>query len=122
MFLRTYFMFESDNAFLDTEELALVKSKSTAENHLVFAVMLKFFQLEGRYPTQTDIFSEKMIASLASQLTCNTIDFSHYNWINRTAKRFRQEIRAFFNYNKATDADSEKLTLVSGSVSWLVSN
>ena len=59
---------QMDNLFLDSEERALVLSKFTAENQLAFAVMLKFFQNEGSYPTQTDVLPE-MVAELAIQLS-----------------------------------------------------
>ncbi len=40
---------------LDSEELRLTKSKNGQENKLAFAICLKFFQIEGRYPTNEDI-------------------------------------------------------------------
>jgi hypothetical protein len=105
----------ADNLFiLDTEELALIQSKSTVDNHLAFAVMLKFFQLEGRYPTQADGLSETMIGSLSVQLNCSHANLSNYNWMSRTAKRFRQEIRILLNYKEATATDSDQL------VQWLM--
>lgn len=55
--------------FLDNEELALVQSKASVENQLAFAVMLKFFQREGRYPTRADVFPRTMIDDLSAQLT-----------------------------------------------------
>ena len=53
---------------LDKEELALVKSKYTGQNQLLFAIMLKFFQAECCYPTQNDILPEILISSPADQL------------------------------------------------------
>ncbi|MBA3723150.1 MAG: Tn3 family transposase [Parachlamydiaceae bacterium] len=99
---------------LDDEEFSLTQNKFSPENHLAFAVMLKFFQVEGRYPTKTDLISKELINSLSIQLNCNIINFRNYNWTSRTAKRFRQEIRAFFNYNEPTEADSEEL------IKWLI--
>ena len=99
---------------LDTEELILIHSKFSVENHLAFAVMLKFFQLEGRYPTQADTISPAMISSLAAQLDGNSINFDHYNWKSRTAKRFRQEIRTLFDYKEASATDSEQF------IQWMI--
>lgn len=45
---------------LDIEEIALAQSKNSAENKLAFVVMLKFFQMEGRYPTNDDIIAKSM--------------------------------------------------------------
>src|SRR3972149_4948473 len=100
--------------FLDTEELALVQSKATAENQMAFAIMLKFLQHEGRYPTQADELSKTMIDSLSAQLNCNDIHVDNFNWKSRIAKRFRQEIRALLDYNEPTEADSEHL------IQWLM--
>jgi hypothetical protein len=100
----------TDNLFiLDTEELTLIQSKCSVENHLAFAVMLKFFQCEGRYPTQADTISPVMINSLSAQLNCgHDIDFDYYDWISRTAKRFRQEIRILLDYKEASATDSKQ--------------
>ena len=87
---------QMDNLFLDSEERALVLSKFTAENQLAFAVMLKFFQNEGRYPTQADVLPE-IVAELAVQLSLSKTSIAHFNWTGPTAKRFRQEIRALSN-------------------------
>ncbi len=39
------------NFTLDTEEFNKAQSKNNVINKLAFAVMLKFFQIENRYPT-----------------------------------------------------------------------
>lgn len=62
-------MFNNDTIFtLDSEEIALATRHNTKENKLVFSVMLKFFQLEGRYPTSNDIIDQTMINNVAMQL------------------------------------------------------
>ena len=62
-------MAESDHLLLlDSEELQLVKSKHSEQNKLFFAVMLKFFQAEGRWPEQQDAISDLLIVSLSNQL------------------------------------------------------
>ncbi|GFS57637.1 hypothetical protein NPIL_434121 [Nephila pilipes] len=80
---------------LDSEEIILANSKNTKENRLVFAVMLKFFQVEGRYPTPSDVIQQTMINSLAMQLDCCDMNLDNYDWHNRSSKRFRQEINYF---------------------------
>jgi TnpA family transposase len=99
---------------LDSEEIILAQSKHTAENKLAFAVMLKFFQTEGRYPTKKDVIHQSMSYSLSIQLNCYNINLDNYDWNSRTAERFRQEIRLLLRYRKATVADSKKL------IDWLV--
>ena len=78
---------------MDSGELALAKSKYTSENKLVFAIMLKFFQIEGRYPANSDFIPQEMIDTLAIQLNCTVLCLDNYNWLSRTSKRGRQEIR-----------------------------
>ena len=101
---------------LDSEEIALANSKNGAANKLAFAVMLKFFQTEGRYPNNDDIIDQPIINALAVQLAYDkpTLDLSNYNWESRTAERFRQEIRLLLGYKKATIVDSNKL------IEWLM--
>lgn len=99
---------------LDSQELILTNSKYTSENKLAFAIILKFFQIEGRYPTNSDFISQEMIENLAIQLNCKLTNFNNYNWTSRTSKRFRHEIRALLGYNKSTVADSKHLII------WLI--
>ena len=47
---------------LDTEELKLVQANNSEKNRLALAVMLKFFQNKGQYPTKKDTI-EPMIIS-----------------------------------------------------------
>ena len=62
----------NDNLFiLDSEEIVLAKSKNSEENKLAFAVMLKFFQTEGKYPAKDDSIDPVMVSSLAIQLIMN---------------------------------------------------
>lgn len=101
---------------LDSEELRLAKSKNGQENKLAFAICLKFFQIEGRYPTNEDIFDPLMSKAIAIQLDCADINCDNYDWSNRSAERFRQEIRLLLGYKKATTVDSNKL------IGWLIEN
>src|SRR5580704_2606738 len=103
-------MFNQNESFtLDSEEIALIKANSSTDNNLVFAALLKFIQIIGRYPTNNDIISEEMVNSLSVQLGCRPINFDNYNWTNRTVKRYRQEIRIFLNYRTPTAIDRELL-------------
>ncbi len=96
------------------EEIALAQSKNSAENKLAFVVMLKFFQMEGRYPTNDDIIAKSMINSLAVQLNCYDICLENYDWNSRTSERFRQEIRLLLGYRKVSSIDSKRL------INWLM--
>ncbi|WP_367364121.1 Tn3 family transposase [Candidatus Tisiphia endosymbiont of Nedyus quadrimaculatus] len=99
---------------LDSEEIALAQGKNTQENKLAFAVMLKFFQLEKRYPREIDVIPQPMFNSLAIQLDCLDVSLDNYNWDSRSSKRFRQAIRLLLGYRKASVNDSKKL------IAWLI--
>ena len=98
-----------DLFLLDKEELALVKTKYAGRNQLLFALMLKFFQAESCYPTQDDIFPEVLIESLADQLGIVAPEENEFNWQSRSIRRFRQDIREFLGYQKATSTHKEQL-------------
>lgn len=112
---------QSHNHFsfaLDSEEIALARSKNSEENRLAFATCLKHFQIKGKYPTKSDIIDQSMITALAAQLECYTVvpNIRNYNWKSRTAERFRQEIRLLLGYRTPTTADGNKL------IEWLKEN
>lgn len=109
-------MTNNDSFLLDKEELARTQRKNSPKNQLIFAVMLKFFQIEGRYPNQEDLLSPLMVSSLVEQLDLPAIEFSEVHWQGRSTERFRQEIRQFLGYQPSTVVDSKKL------ISWLIEN
>lgn len=98
---------------LDSEELRLVQTKPY-KNKLPFALMIKFFQLENRYPSNDNVISPELVGFLVNQLGINEKLIEKFDWENRNSERYRQEIREFLGYKQATLADSEKL------VTWLM--
>ncbi len=96
---------------LDTEEMEFVKINSAEKNRLTFAMMLKFFQMNGRYPTKKDAIEPMILYSLANQLKTSPSLFEPAHLENRTAERFRKKIRNFLGYKLATLSDSEKLII-----------
>lgn len=103
------------DVLLDTEELRLVQSKNR-ENQLGFAVMLKFFQKEGRYPMVDDLLSPDMVNCLVEQLGLGGGSGlkKFFKKKNQNSKRFRKDIRKLFGYSQASIEDGEKL------VCWLI--
>ncbi|WP_342260177.1 DUF4158 domain-containing protein [Candidatus Tisiphia endosymbiont of Metellina segmentata] len=106
------------NFTLDTEEFNKAQSKNNVINKLAFAVMLKFFQIENRYPTNADLIDQALIDSLTMQLNCHDSNLSNYDWSsnNRTVKRFHHEIRTLLGYRQMTLSDSQIL------IAWLIDN
>ena len=99
---------------LDSEELKFVQSNTTEKNRLAFAMMLKFFQTKGRYPTKKDVVEPMLLHSLSIQLKVSPFLFEPMYLENRTSKRFRKKIREFLGFRIATLADAKIL------IAWLI--
>jgi len=106
-------LIKDDLLSLDTHELKLVKPKQSS-NQLAFAVMLKFFQLEGHYPVNGEVIPEALTTCLANQLGIEVSGMENFNWENRSIERFRGEIRKLLGYRKFATADSRRL------ITWLL--
>jgi len=106
-------MIKPDIWMLDSEELKCTMLKHGHQNKLIFAVMLKFFQTNGRYPESDDVISEHLITNLSNQLNLSTDQqlslFENFNWETRSIERFRQEIRELLGYQIATVENSKQL-------------
>lgn len=90
---------------LSDDELILAKAKNTDKNRLGFALLLKYFQLENRYPKHIKFIDSLMLSTIANQLDIPLSAISQFDWEGRSTERFRQEIRAFLGYRKATNGD-----------------
>lgn len=99
---------------LDSEELELVQSNNPEKNRLAFAVMLKFFQTNGRYPLKKDTIDPMIISSLATQLKISPVLFEPLYLGTRVSERFRRKIRGFLGYRIAKLCDAETLII------WLI--
>jgi hypothetical protein len=99
---------------LDSEELELVQSNNPEKNRLAFAVMLKFFQTNGRYPIKKDTIDPMIISSLAAQLKISPVLFEPIYLGTRVSERFRRKIRGFLGYRIAKLSDAETLII------WLI--
>ena len=99
---------------LDTEEIQLVHTNNTDKNRLIFAVMLKFFQVRGKFPTKKDAIEHSLLYSLAKQLNTSHTFFELYHLETRSAKRFRSKIREFLGFRIATLSDAKIL------ITWLI--
>ncbi|MFD0574591.1 DUF4158 domain-containing protein [Kitasatospora gansuensis] len=87
----------------------LVANKS-GTTRLGFILLLKFFELEGRFP---DVLGE--IPSLAVEYVADLVkvpatDFAKYTLVGRTAEYHRKQIREALGVPVATLADEEALT------------
>lgn len=90
---------------MEPGELELVATKSR-ENRLGFALLLLHYRVHGQFPDDPAEVSPELIDYVAQQL--GLADLSDRRFIdlaNRTGKRHRAEIRAFFGFREATVAD-----------------
>jgi hypothetical protein len=77
---------------LAPQERLLLFTK-TGPSCLGFAVLLKFFQAEGRFPYYPQEVPAAAIQHLAQQVGFDSADWWRYDWKGRTIKNHRAEIR-----------------------------
>jgi hypothetical protein len=94
------------------DELNLVGNK-TGATRLGFAILLKVFQLEGRFPKHKGDIPQAIIDYVAKQVKVSGDAFATYDWTGRTARYHRAQIRDFFGFRETTVEDAEAL------VEWL---
>jgi Domain of unknown function (DUF4158) len=78
---------------LSIEDRSLL-AKKTPRSQLGFAVLLKFFQLESRFPRNRREVPRTALEDLAQQLDMSSAYFDAYDWHGRTGKAQRSAIRA----------------------------
>lgn len=98
-----------ENWTLLPQELELVKKKIGA-GQIGFAILLKYFQLEARFPHSSTEISEIIVRYIASQLKIDSSLYSQYNWQGRSIKNHRAEIRQLFGFHTVTISESEKIS------------
>lgn len=93
-----------------------IQTKQEPHNQLLYAVLLKFFECEGRFPSSdiTTEVSAHILTILAEQLN---LPSNELEWPpSRTLNRFRARIRIFLGYREMSAADKTDLA------SWLSKN
>ncbi|WP_327092508.1 DUF4158 domain-containing protein [Nonomuraea sp. NBC_01738] len=93
---------------LDEAEVKLLANKSGA-TRLGFALMLKFFELEGRFPRREDV-PKAAVDYMAGQVKVDAALFAEYRWSGSTIEYHRAQIRRFHGFRETTVADEDKLT------------
>jgi TnpA family transposase len=95
------------------DEQALLGNKIGC-NRLGFAVLLKFFQLEARFPEQKNEIPKPVVIYLAKQVGVPFEEYHAYDWQGRNIKYHRAQIRSFLGFRQATVADAQEMA------NWLV--
>nr|WP_236667565.1 DUF4158 domain-containing protein [Nonomuraea sp. K271] len=70
----------------------MIKNKSGA-TRLGFALMLKFYEIEGRFPAYPEEVPQVAIVYVASLVKVDPGLFGKYSWASRTIKDHRKQIR-----------------------------
>ena len=94
---------------LTEDEFELVRDR-TARSRLGFAVLLKFFQVEGRFPLERREVPTRVLDYLSSQLDLSREAFAEYPLSGRSSERDRAQIRSRLGFRRVTVEDSQELS------------
>ena len=92
---------------LDEGEFELVGNKSGA-TRLGFSLMLKFFELQARFPRREDV-PKAAVDFVAGQVKVDPALFAEYAWSGSTIEYHRKQIRDFHGFRAVTVGDEDKL-------------
>jgi hypothetical protein len=71
-------------------------------------VLLKFFEIEARFPRSAEEVPPAAVAYLAEQLKLHPEAVHGYDWTGRTIKYHREQVRAAFGFREFTRGDEDK--------------
>ncbi|MEU1516785.1 DUF4158 domain-containing protein [Streptomyces sp. NPDC005811] len=91
------------------EDQERLRNKSGA-NRLGFALLLKFFEVEARFPEDAAEVPAAAVSYVAQQVKVPAEDWGAYDWSGRAIKRHRMEVRAAFGFRECTQEDQVQLT------------
>lgn len=89
-------------------DLELLATK-TGATLLGSALLLKYFQLEGRFPQAKGDIPAAAIVHVARQLDVPPEIYAQYDWDGRTIKYHRMQIHDALGFREATVADADDL-------------
>lgn len=76
---------------------------------LGFALILKFYEIEGRFPAYLEEIPAAAVEYVASLVEVEPGLLAKYSWRSRTIERHRAQIRKRFGTRPATEDDEERL-------------
>ncbi|WP_010503691.1 DUF4158 domain-containing protein [Paenibacillus elgii] len=89
-------------------EMSLIENK-TGETKIGFAVLLKFFQNEARFPSHKYEVPKPVIAYIAKQIFSEPELYAQYDWTGRSITYHRTQIREFFGFREDTVEDAQDM-------------
>ena len=90
------------------QDWTLVGNK-TGATRLGFALLLKFFEIEARFPRAADDFPAAAVGYVAEQVNIAPAVFAAYSWSGRSITYHRSQIRDAFGFREFTRGDEDKL-------------
>jgi TnpA family transposase len=90
------------------EDWQLVGNK-TGPTRLGFALLLKFFEIEGRFPRSADELPPAGVVYVAEQVQVDAAEVGAYRWSGRTIEYHRAQVREAFGFRESTRGDEDKL-------------
>jgi hypothetical protein len=75
---------------------------------LGFALLLRFYALNGRFPTGRAEFPDQVVAYVARLVDVPAAELGLYEWDGRTIKDHRKDIRKYFGFRECSLTDSDK--------------
>jgi TnpA family transposase len=92
---------------LTGDDWALVGNKSGA-TRLGFTVMLKFYEIEGRFPAYREEVPPAAVRYLASLVKVDPALFAKYPWKGRSIEYHRAQVRRVYGTRGPTEDDEER--------------
>ena len=97
-----------DRWTLRAADRALLGNK-TGATRLGFAVLLKLFAAEGRFPRRAEDVLHAAVEAIAGQVGVSAAAWQGYDWCGRTIEYHRAQVRAALGFREATLDDAEAL-------------
>ncbi|WP_328401152.1 DUF4158 domain-containing protein [Nocardia sp. NBC_00403] len=91
------------------EDWRLVGNKSGATRGLGFSLLLKFFELGGRFPTGPEELPAAAVAYMADQVKVDPALLDTYRWSGSTIEYHRAQVRDAFGFRESSRSDEDKL-------------
>ena len=101
-------MSADDRWTLHAADRALLGNK-TGATRLGFAVLLKLFAIEGRFPRRGEDVPLAAVEAIAGQIGVPAAAWQGYDWRGRAIEYHRAQVRAALGFREATLDDAEAL-------------
>ena len=87
----------------------LAPGRQQERGDLGFALLLKFFELEARFPRDAGEIPPTAVGYVAEQVRVDADAFELYDWAGRAVERHRVQIRGAFGFREFSRGDEDKL-------------